>query len=102
MYIKDGIAYAGDLKPELKISGVRPLDNFILWIRFNTGEEKVVDFKPLLNMPAFAPLKNENVFKSVYIDYGITVWNDGKIDISPEALYEKGIAVDYAKKASHT
>jgi len=100
MYIKDGIAYAGELRPELKVSGVRPMADFILWIRFSNGEAKIFDFKPLLDMHAFAPLKNENTFKSVYIDYGTTVWENGTIDISPEALYENGIAVDVATQAS--
>lgn len=48
------------------------------------------DFKPLLEKPAYAALKDIDVFKGVYIDYGIPVWNDGDIDISPEYLYENG------------
>lgn len=90
MYIKDGIAYAGELKPVLRISGVRPMDNYKLWVRFNNNEEKIFDFKPLLNSPAFAPLSDIEIFKGVYIDYGIPVWNNGDIDISPEYLYENG------------
>lgn len=90
MYVRNGIAYAGDPKPILKVSGVRPLDNFQLWVRFNNNEARIFDFKPLLNSPAFAPLSNPDVFKSVYIDYGVTVWNNGEIDIAPEALYEEG------------
>ena len=93
MYIKNGIAYAGDLAPAIKISGIRPLDDYKLWIRFNTGEIKVFDFIPELNSPAFSPLKDISVFNSVYIDYGVAVWNDGDIDIAPEYLYEKGKSV---------
>ena len=96
MYIKDGIAYAGEPKPALQISGVRPMENHLLWVRFNTGEAKVFDFKPLLDTPAFAPLSDRETFYGVYIDYGITVWNDGEIDISPEYLYENGVMVDSA------
>lgn len=48
MYIRNGIAYAGEEVPMLKVSGVRPLDNHKLWIRFNTGEAKIFDFTPLL------------------------------------------------------
>ena len=92
MYIKDGIAYAGDQLPAIKVSGVRPLADFRLWVRFNTGEAKVFDFKPLLEKPAFAPLADKAVFDGVYIDYGVTVWNDGDIDIAPEALYKDGVA----------
>ena len=43
---------------------------------------------PLLEKAAFAPLGDEEVFRGVYIDYGVTVWNDGDIDIAPEYLYE--------------
>lgn len=90
MYILDGIAYSGNRTPKLKVSGVRPMDNYLLWVRFNNGEAKVFDFKPLLEKSAFIPLKDIDVFKGVYIDYGIPVWNDGDIDISPEYLYENG------------
>ena len=91
MFIKDGIAYAGDASPALKICGVRPLADWKLWVRFNTGEAKIYDFKPILNYPAFKPLLDEELFKQVYIDYGIVVWNDGDIDIAPEELYKNGV-----------
>lgn len=90
MHIVNGIAYAGDPAPALSISGVRPLEDYLLWVRFNTGEAKVFDFKPLLSSPAFAPLVDTNVFRGVYIDYGTVVWCDGDIDIAPEVLYQQG------------
>lgn len=94
MYIVDGIAYAGEQQPVIKVAGVKPLDNYKLWLRFNNGETKVFDFKPLLSKPAFEPLKNTELFKEVYIDYGVTVWDNGNIDISPELLYEQSIEVN--------
>ena len=94
MHIVNGIAYAGDSTPALKISGVRPLDDYKLWVRFSTGEARVCDLKSLLNTPAFAPLMDQNVFRGVYIDYGITVWNDGDIDIAPETLYKYSVAAE--------
>ncbi|MBM6885578.1 DUF2442 domain-containing protein [Pseudoflavonifractor phocaeensis] len=75
-------------KPVIRISGVRPLEGYKLWLRFNTGEARVFDFKPLLNELGFAPLQDPKVFCGVYIDYGVTVWNNGNIDIAPEYLYE--------------
>ena len=91
MYIQNGIAYAGEQKKPVTISGVRPLTDYLLWVRFNTGEIKQFDFKPLLDAPAFRPLKDAEIWNGVYIDYGVTVWQDGEIDIAPEYLYEHSI-----------
>jgi hypothetical protein len=88
VYILNDIAYAGEPAPILRISGVRPLEDYRLWVRFSNGEARIFDCKPLLSSPAFAPLADPDTFKSVYIDYGVTVWNDGDIDIAPEHLYE--------------
>lgn len=92
MYIVDGIAYAGEQTPEIRVCGVRPLADYRLWLRFSTGEAKVFDFKPLLDQPAFVPLADKEVFAGVYIDYGVTVWMDGEIDISPKYLYDHAAA----------
>lgn len=97
MYVIDGIAYAGEQSPALLVCGVRPLDGHLLWVRFNNGEAKIFDFAPLLDKPAFAPLADKEVFKGVYIDYGVPVWNDGDIDIAPEMLYSNGIAAEVAQ-----
>lgn len=88
MYIIDGIAYAGEPKEPLSVCGIRALDGHRLWARFSTGEAKEIDFRPMLDYPAFSPLKDEAAFKTVYIDYGVPVWCDGDIDMVPEALYE--------------
>ena len=98
MYIIDGIAYAGETEPELKVCGIRPMDDHLLWIRFSTGETKVFDFTPLLESPAFTALKSPDVFRSVYIDYGIPVWKDGEIDIGPMYLYENAVSTDSASE----
>ena len=36
-------------------------------------------------------MNDENVFRDVYIDYGIPVWMDGEIDIDPLYLFEHSI-----------
>lgn len=91
MYTHNGIVYPGEPAPLLKVTGVRPLADNVLWVRFNTGEAKTYDFAPMLDTPAYSPLKNPDTFKAVYIDYGVPVWCDGDIDISPEYLYQHGI-----------
>ena len=94
MYIIDGVAYAGEIKPSLKVVGVRALNDFGLWVRFNNGESKMFDFKQMLDFPAYAPLSDIEIFKGVYIDYGVPAWNNGEIDIAPEYLYENGIPAE--------
>ncbi len=93
MYIRDGIAYGGEITPPIEICGIRALDDYVLWMRFNTGETKTFDFKPLLNEPAFLPLSDKTVFRDVYIDYGIPTWMNGDIDLSPGYLYENSTPV---------
>lgn len=94
MYIVDDIAYANDSRPAIRVCGVRPLPNHHLWVRFNDGTAKDVDFAPILNDPAFRPLQDEQAFGRAYIDFNTVVWNDGEIDISPDWLYENGVTVD--------
>lgn len=81
MYIKNGIAYAGESTPPIRVCGIRPLPGFRLWARFTTGEAKTIDF---------APLRNPETFAGVYIDYGVPIWCDGEVDIAPERLYAIG------------
>ena len=40
MYIIDGIAYAGEQTPEIKVKSVRALPDYKLWIRFNDNSQK--------------------------------------------------------------
>jgi len=93
MNVINGVVYADPQKKPLSTVSVRALDGHKLWVRFSTGEERIFDFTPLLNSGVFAALKNKELFKNVYIDYGIPVWNDGEIDIAPERLYYDGVAV---------
>ena len=94
MYVQNGIVYAGELSPPIKIISVRALEDYKLWLRFSDGAIKEFNFKPLLDEPAFLPLKDKTVFNSVYIDFGCTVWNDGEIDIAPEYLFEEGNPIE--------
>lgn len=99
MYIIDDIAYAGEKTSPIKVKSVRPLADYKLWLRFNTNEEKVFDCSPLLDMPAFTPLKDKAMFDGVYVDYGVPVWMNGDIDIAPERLYAESKAIQSNKSA---
>jgi hypothetical protein len=92
MYVIDGIAYAGELEPLLKVVGVRPLDDYRLWLRFSNHEVRIYDIKPLFEYPLFSKLKDLEVFQGVYLDYGVPTWFNGEIDISPETLFAESVA----------
>jgi hypothetical protein len=91
MYEQNGIMYADDPTPLLTVKQVRPMNDYKLLVRFSTGEEKEVDIASLLDEPAFRSLRNPDLYKDVYIDYGTVVWCNGTIDIAPEYLYSIGV-----------
>ena len=93
MYIKDGIAYADDATPLLKVVALQPMGNYTLLLWFNNEEARMFDFAQMLSSPAFAPLKDQAVFRSVVLDHGVLTWNNGEIDIAPEYLFEHGQAI---------
>lgn len=89
MYIIDGIAYAGTGIEERKVKSVKVLDGMILIVKFESGEERLFDATELLKFPAFQPLKDDKIFRNVKVEFGTLSWDEGKIDIDPETLYEK-------------
>ena len=58
------------------------------------GKLKFLILRLCFQCPLLFHLQNDGVFKDVYIDYGVTVWNNGDVDIAPEVLYRDGVAVD--------
>lgn len=93
MYIIDGIAYAGECPKPVNAKSIRPLEDYRLLILFSNGEQRVFDFKPLLDMPCYKSLRDIDTFKQVYVEYGTAVWDNGEIDIAPETLFEESILV---------
>jgi hypothetical protein len=59
-------------------------------LKFNTGEEGVVDLSDLIEKYSIAqPLKNIGEFKQFFLDEWPTLaWSCG-FDVSPETLYER-------------
>lgn len=96
MYIMDGVAYAGTLVDGVLITEVQVLDELYLLVSFSTGEKRVFDASCLLQYPAFAPIANVDVFRSLQVEHGMLTWQDGKIDIAPEAVYARSFAYEMA------
>ena len=71
-----------------RATAVKAMDNYLLLVKFDNGEQKIYNCFPLLENKLFAELKNIDFFKSVHVDeMGVVCWNDAT-DINPYDLYE--------------
>lgn len=99
MYEIDGILYAGKPAGMIKVTGVKTLPDYQLLLTFSTGERKLYDISPLLNLPVFQPLKDRNVFDDVQLDFDTVTWCNGDVDIAPETLYQDSVAIPEIREA---
>ena len=73
------------------IIGVKALDNYLIYLMYETKEEKIYDMKKLINENTFyKKLFNKQYFKSVKIRGDSIEWEDGE-DVVPESLYYDSI-----------
>lgn len=89
MFVKDGIAYASVKNGEIKIISVKVVAELSLLVTFSSGEERIFDMMYLMKYPVYKKLEDYELFKTVYIENGVLVWNKGEIDIAPEEVYNK-------------
>lgn len=99
MYEIDGILYAGKPAEMIKVTGVKTLQNYQLLLTFSTGERKLYDVSPLLDLPVFQPLKDKRVFDDVQLDFDTVTWCNGDVDIAPETLYQDSVVLSEAREA---
>jgi hypothetical protein len=74
------------------VTGVRPLEGYVLELTWADGAVTTVDVEPYLFGPVFAPLKDDPAaFVAVTVDAaaGTVVWPNGA-DLSPEELRRVG------------
>ena len=76
----------------VRLAQVEPRSDHTLLLTFESGEKRLYDFKPELNLPVFAPLKNIGLFMQAKKHSYAVVWNED-IDIASEALYYSGTPV---------
>ncbi len=93
MYILQDICYAGEMRPDIKVTEVKPLRGGMLLVTFSTGEKRLFDTTTLQGT-AFAPLADEEIFRKPVLFHGVITWNNGEIDIAPEAVYRDSYAND--------
>lgn len=87
MISKDGFVYADKPTDAIEVTNVKILQDRILLLTFNNGQQRLFDASVLVG-EAFKPLDDDTVFHSVSIDHGVVTWLDGEIDCAPEYMYE--------------
>jgi len=70
----------------IKVTGVKPLEDYHLALTFNTGETRVFDVRPYLNKGIFTELRDPSYFRSVRLAFGSIAWPNEQ-DFGPESLY---------------
>ena len=72
-----------------KIIDVEPLDNYIIRLKYETGEIKEFDVLPYISGRWYEELHNTDYFKTVHLITGGKgiEWGNGQ-DIAPHELYE--------------
>lgn len=83
----NGVVYADTTDCGIEIIDAVALEDMMLLVTFNTGEKKLYDATQLLSMPAFQKLLDNSVFSNIHIEDGVITWDNGTIDIAPEAVY---------------
>ena len=66
---------------------VKAVDNYVIDVKFDNGEEKKFDVKPYIKGEWYGQLKDKAYFKAVATDGYTVTWPNGQ-DICPDELYE--------------
>lgn len=61
-------------------------ENYHLELEFSTGEVRLFDVRPYLEMGVFRQLRELSLFARAYVAFDTVCW-PGEIDIAPETLY---------------
>jgi hypothetical protein len=72
-----------------RVVTVRPIAGYSLEVVFQDGVRGVVSLEDRLFGPVFEPLRDEEYFRSVFVDdFGVVCWPNGA-DLAPDALYDR-------------
>ena len=75
------------------ILGVKALDNYLIYLKYKTNEEKIYDMEKLISENKFySKLKDKTYFKKVKPRGDSIEWENGE-DIAPENLYYDSIDI---------
>lgn len=72
-----------------RITDVRALESYRIWIRFDDGVEGEVDLSDLVGKGVFASWEDPEHFAKVFVnpESRTVTWPDG-VDLDPDVLYQ--------------
>lgn len=71
-----------------KVIKIKTIDNYLIWLRFSDGVEKVVNLEPFIGKGFTKELLDSQKFKQVFIEPGGGIaWENG-FDFCPNFLKE--------------
>ena len=72
------------------ITSAKYLGEYLLELTFNNGEVRVFDGKEIVRkQPMFRCLQSVKAYSQFALDGWTVSWENGKIDLAPEYLYEQ-------------
>jgi hypothetical protein len=74
------------------VKSVSPLEDYKLLIIFDNEESRIFDLKPYLEHGIFSELKNQDLFKTVHVNFDTVEWANS-VDLCPETLYNESVPV---------
>lgn len=85
-----------------KITAVRTLEGFRIWIKFSDNVEGVADLSDVAGKGVFSIWKDRAVFEAAFIDpVSHTVAWPGGIDLCPDSLYAELTGTEITSQLTH-
>ncbi len=75
------------------IIDVKPMNDYILELVYQSGAKRFLDMKPYLDFGIFKKIHDPVRFAQVRISFDTIEW-EGGIDLDPEFIYQKSITVE--------
>lgn len=78
-----------------RVTDFRQVGPFVLWVEFDDGTRREIDFEPALQGGLYASLRDPEMFRQVRLDPEVQtlVWPNGA-DFDPATLYDWPKVVD--------
>lgn len=75
-----------------KVTQLKVLNDYMLELKFDTGEVRIFNASPYLEKGVFSRLKDTTLFRQAFLAFDTVCW-PGNLDISPETLYDRSCPV---------